>query len=133
MLWQTRILRLVLFAFAMYILSGIVPISIEQYRVGEACPLIGFIPACYIVSLSYLAMGIAILLCNKKLVWLFLAGAIPVIALALGGTSLELLGYPTCPRSANGLPLCYLSLVAGLGMMLVYFLVVKLENSTPAA
>ena len=128
MMLLSRLIRLGLFGFSLYVLSGIVPISIEQFKSGGACPLIGPFPACYIVSLSYMAMGIAALLWNKKLTWLFIAGIVPVIGLAASGTALELLGHPTCPRSDSGLPLCYVSLAVGLVMVLIYYSVLKIER-----
>ena len=129
MILLSRFLRLGLFVFSLYVLSGIIPISIKQFQSGGACPLIGPIPACYIVSVAYTAMGVAAILWTKKLVWLFILGALPVIGLALSGTTLELFGHPTCPRSESGLPLCYLSLVVGLMMAIVFLIVLKIEKS----
>ena len=130
MVLLSRLIRLGLFGFSLYVLSGIVPISIEQFKSGGACPLIGPIPACYIVSLAYGAMGIAALLWNKKLIWLFVLGVVPVISLAASGTALELLGYPTCPRSDGGLPLCYFSLAVGLIMAITFYSALKIERSS---
>ena len=128
MLLLSRLIRLGLFGFSLYILSGVVPISIEQFKSCEVCPLIGPIPACYIVSFAYACMGVAALLWNKKLTWLFIVGIVPVIGLAASGTALELLGYPTCPRSDSGLPLCYISLAVGLTMALIFYSALKVES-----
>ena len=90
--------------------------------------MLGPLPACYLVSVCYAAMGLAAVLWNKRLNGLFFAGAAPVILLALTGTSLELSGRPTCPRSEIGLPLCYLSLIAGIMMLVVFLFALKRER-----
>ena len=128
MVLSSRLIRLGLFGFSLYVLSGIVPISVEQFMSGGACPLIGPIPACYIVSFAYAAMGIAALIRNKRLIWLFVLGIVPVIGLAASGTALELLGNPTCPRSDGGLPLCYFSLAVGLAMAVAFYFALKVER-----
>jgi hypothetical protein len=123
-----RLLRVSLAAFSIYVLSGIVPISITHMHTGDACPLIGPIPACYIVSICYAAMGIASLLWAKPLNWLFFAGSAPVILLALAGTSMELMGRPTCPVSDAGTPLCFYSLAVGISMLTIFLVALKMEQ-----
>ena len=82
-----RFLRVGLAGISIYVLSVIVRVSITQWQTGDACPMIGPIPACYEVSVSYAAMGLASLLWTKPLQWLFFAGATPVILLALASTA----------------------------------------------
>ncbi|MEP3844420.1 MAG: hypothetical protein ABJM43_03620 [Paracoccaceae bacterium] len=110
------------------VLSGIVPISLSHFQTGGACPALGPIPACYLVSICYAAMAIAALVWWRRLTWLFLAGATPVILLAALGTTLELFGKPTCPLSDTGLPLCYVSLAIGFSILVTYLLVVFIEK-----
>lgn len=128
MLPLSRILRLCLAGFSVYVLSGLIPISFAHWQTGVVCPMLGPLPACYLVSACYAAMGLAAVLWNKRLNGLFFAGAAPVILLALTGTSLELSGRPTCPRSETGLPLCYLSLIAGIMMLVVFLFALKRER-----
>jgi len=124
----SHILRLGLTGISLYVLSGIVPVSLSHWQTGNACPNLGPIPACYVVSVCYAAMGIAALLWNKPLNWLFFAGSTPVILLALVGSVLELTGYPTCPRLDSGFPLCYLSLFVGIMMLVGFLYTLKCEN-----
>lgn len=128
MLPLSRILRLSLVAVSLYVLSGITPISLAHWHAGNACPHLGPVPACYLVMVCYAAMGIAALFWNKSFNWLFYAGAIPVILMALVGTMLEITGLPTCPRSDTGLPLCYISLFVGVMMLAVFLCALKLEQ-----
>ena len=128
MLAFSRILRLIVVAVSLYVLSGIFPISFTHWRAGNACPHLGLVPACYLVMVCYAAMGIAALFWNKQLSWLFFSGAVPVIFMAMIGTVLEITGLPTCPRSDTGLPLCYMSLLVGVMMLVVFLYVLKLER-----
>lgn len=128
-----RLLRVGLAGFSIYVLSGIIPISITHFHTGDACPVIGPIPACYMVSACYAAMGVASLLWTKPLKWLFFAGATPVILLALVGTSLELMGRPTCPVSETGTPLCFYSLAVGLSMLILFLVALNVERRQVSA
>ena len=129
MIWISRLLRASVLLACLAVLSGIVPISLAHFQTGDACPSIGPIPACYVVSLAYLAMAIAASIGFRNLKWLFFLGATPVILLAVAGTSLELLGRPTCPRSESGWPLCYTSLIIGLGLLTAFLGAVLLERN----
>lgn len=120
MIWVSRLLRASVLLACLAVLSGIVPISLTHFRTGDACPNLGPIPACYVVSLAYLAMALAVTIGWRRLKWLFFVGATPVILLALAGTSFEMLGRPTCPRSQSGWPLCYTSLMIGVSLLIAF-------------
>lgn len=128
MIWIARALRIGLIGVCLGVLSGIIPISLEQFRTGEACPNIGIIPACYVVSVAYIAMALAGVIWWRIALKLFLVGAVPVITLAFIGTATELSGTPTCPRSAGGLPLCYVSLTLGVSLLLVFVAIRWIET-----
>lgn len=132
MIWFARALRIALIGVCAYVLSGIVPISLVQFRTGGGCPMLGPVPACYIVSVAYGAMALAGVIWWRVATRLFLMGAVPVITLAIIGTASELMGVPTCPRSPSGVPLCYASLAVGLSVLMVFFLIRSIENR-PAA
>lgn len=128
MIWFARALRLALIGACLLVLGGILPISLEHFQTGSACPMLGPLPACYVVSIAYAAMALAGLIWWCPLLPLFLLGAIPVITLALIGTASELAGVPTCPRSAEGLPLCYASLAVGVALLVTFLTITVLER-----
>ncbi|MEP1765490.1 MAG: hypothetical protein ABJJ53_02370 [Sulfitobacter sp.] len=117
---MSHLLRVGIVLMCLVVLSGIVPISLAHFQTGNACPNLGPIPACYVVSVCYAAIGLAALVWWRNLAWLFFAGITPVIVLAAIGTSLELAGRPTCPLSDEGLPLCYVSLAMGCSLLLAF-------------
>ena len=128
MIWVSRLLRVGIVLTCLVVLSGIVPISLTHFRTGNACPNLGPIPACYLVSICYTAMAIAALVWWRSLAWLFTAGVTPVIILAGLGTSLELTGTPTCPVSDGGMPLCYISLAIGCSVLLAFLFAISIEK-----
>lgn len=130
MIWISWVLRGGVFLACLAVLSGIIPISIEQFRSGNACPLLGPIPACHVVTLAYAAMAVAVTVGWYGFKWLFFVGVTPVLLLAIAGTSLELMGTPTCPRSPSGWPLCYSSLMIGLSLLVAVLAALWVERKS---
>ena len=130
MTWVSHLLRAVALLACLTVLSGIVPISFAHFQTGDACPNLGPIPACYVVLLAYSAMAIAVSVGWQKMKWLFFIGVTPVIMLAVAGTSLELFGRPTCPRSDGGWPLCYTSLAIGLTLLALFWGAILAERNS---
>ncbi len=119
-LGMARLARLsiaVICAFALYKLSGV----ISQHIQGNACPMLGPVPACYLVFLGYAAMLLAVAFNPLRTLWLFFAGWGPVFFLALSGTVLELFSKPTCPRTDSDTPMCFLSLGVASFLIVIFF------------
>ena len=83
----------------------------RELTVGEACPIVGSVPACYVAFLGYLAMvmGLALASTTSWAPRVFYAGVAVAGGLALVGSILELLQGDVCPR-AGSVPMCYVSL-----------------------
>jgi len=114
------IVRVAILAVCAYTLYRLSPLVISQLQGNKACPMLGFIPACYIVFLGYLAMAISVTINPRKTAWLFYPGWLPVFLFALTGTSLEIMGRPTCPATSSGIPLCYFSLAISIALVPAY-------------
>jgi hypothetical protein len=119
---------LALVATSVFVRNGIIPISLEQFRTGQACPMLGPVPACYVVTFCYSAMGLSSAIWRRPFGWVFAVGIAPVLLLAIAGTGLEITGRPTCPRSTTGVPLCFASLAVGLFMLSAYLIAWRLER-----
>jgi len=90
-------------------------LSIEHMQHGEICPMLGPIPACFIVFLGYLSVVLAALFVKKSFAErLFYIGWTPVFLLALMGVILELTKGHICPPGAYGIPQCFFSLTMAL-------------------
>lgn len=96
-------------------LIGVLPVSYAELRGALSCPHLGPVPACHLVSIAYLAVGMTVI---SRLTWrpaVFITGWLVIFVLAAIGTGLELTGAGTCPKTQSGIPKCYFSLgLAGL-------------------
>lgn len=103
-------------------LFGVVPISIQHVTGIELCPMLGFVPACYVVLLGYVLIGASTVAGVRFRTMLFVTGWLPVIGLALMGSSMEVLGYEACPRSADNVPTCFFSLAIAMTLVAAFLL-----------
>ena len=112
--------RVVVAGFCVIGLFGIVPITIQHATGIESCPMLGIVPACYVVTLAYTLTGVSMLVGVRLRSALFVAGWIPVFGLALLGSSMQALGNEACPRSVGNIPGCYLSLTLTTSLILAF-------------
>lgn len=129
MVWFSRALRLGIIGVASWVLAGLAPLILDELNGIDTCPMLGPIPACYLVGFGYVAMAAAVIFSPRKLTVLFLLGWTPVFLLALSGSTMEILGYNTCPTSPAGIPLCYFSLTVATLLLPVFFLSRNLQRS----
>lgn len=123
-------LRFTLYALVLFGLWGSARLAWQQLSIGEACPAVGSVPACYVALAGYSAMTGGLVLVGRW-AWarrLFFAGVAIAGGLAMIGSILELVDGPVCPR-AGSVPTCYISLgLAGLIGLLFWW-----EYLRPAA
>lgn len=90
-------------------------LSLEHLQTGETCPMLGPIPACFVVFAGYaLILVNAIFASRLNRKTLFFIGWSPIFLLAAMGVSLEIFGQNICPPGAFGVPQCVYSLAMAL-------------------
>jgi hypothetical protein len=120
-------LRMVLFLLVAFGFFSSGRLAWREWTTGEACPVVGSVPACYVAFAGYLAMTVSLLVAIVSTAsWvplIFYAGVTVAGGLALVGSVLEIIKGDVCPR-AGSIPMCYISfamsiVIAGLfwGMM----------------
>lgn len=111
---RLAISKLALLTLAMFGVWSAAEISYAHFFQQEECPAIGPIPACYIVLAGYLAMLGGGWRSSRAV---FVIGWVPVFLLAAAGVFAEVVSESAiCPRTASGLPKCFVSL--GVAMLL---------------
>lgn len=100
-------INLIILAFAIY---GTSDLALNEWEVGNICPKIWSIPACYIVWLGFSIAAIVHIFPFQKATWFYFTAIGLVTLIALSGTIGELSGYLKCPRTSNGIPMCFISL-----------------------
>ncbi len=104
----SKILLWLLLATGLY---GALSVSYTTITGTAPCPDVQGLPVCFVVAIGYLMMVASLFMLNKA--WkkrIFLSGWLVVFLIAVTGTLLEVMNGNTCPQSADGLPLCYVSL-----------------------
>ena len=83
----------------------------REWTTGEACPVVGSVPACYVAFAAYLSMVIGTFAVSRTpgMRNVFYGGVTVAGGLALIGSVLELVKGNVCPR-AGSIPMCYISL-----------------------
>ena len=101
---------------------SVVSVSMAQWTDGGACPLLGPIPACYLVFVAY---GTVVLLVVHPVLWsarVFWACWSVLFGLAALGSGFELAGHDTCPKTENGIPKCFFSLALASSLIVPFLL-----------
>lgn len=92
-----------------------VNLFIEHLQTGETCPMLGPLPACFVVSLGYLLILMnAVLVSKFNRRSLFFLAWTPIFLLAGIGVSFEVFGQNICPSGALNIPQCVYSLAMAL-------------------
>ena len=109
---------------------GVGRISIIHWTGEASCPMIGSLPACYIILIGYSLIVLSMYPHVQKALVLFLIGWAPVMLLALTGVVGELIGVLQCPHLEIGIPQCYISAALALIIGLIAWLLFKIEAAT---
>ena len=104
-------LRISIIILALLGFIGVSKISYIHYIGEESCPMIGILPACYLIFIAYAMVVVSMFPKIKKAKTVFIIGWLPIIVLALIGTVGEITQSMQCPRMDSGFPKCYLSAV----------------------
>ena len=110
-------------------------LAYSHYQSGEACPILGVVPACYIALAGYLMMTFGLVATIAKpdlnLTWMFWLGLLAAGGLALLGSGMELAKGDVCPKAYGWLPMCYVSLAFSVLIGILFALMTR--GVTPPA
>jgi len=79
-----------------------------DYSVGNVCPKLLGIPACYIILICFLIPFLVHLFKGKTIY--YFSGTGLAFTIALYGTVMQVLNYVSCPKTDNNIPMCFISL-----------------------
>ena len=114
----TKIIKIIIGVIAGYALYSGLHLSLKEWNATGACPSVSGIPACYVVSFAYFLILLSTFI-NKAPLYkrLFYTGFAIVFGLAAVGSFMQVSGLGQCPKTANGFPMCYISLTISLCLM----------------
>ncbi len=90
-------------------LTGVAGIAWQHLTGQASCPMLGPLPACYVILVGYVLIVVSPFLGGPLALRVFLIGLAPVLGLALAGILGELTHRLRCPHTGSGIPKCYLS------------------------
>jgi hypothetical protein len=125
---QGSLIRIIIIILAALGLWGVGGISFAHWFEKTPCPIIGVIPACYIILVGYGLILLSMFPNFKKSLLVFLIGWVPVITLALVGVVGEITSTLHCPPSEIGIPKCYFSAALSLIIGLLYWRFYKVHS-----
>lgn len=103
-----------IFSIGLYGASGLV---LKEYQLKQVCPQILSIPACYIIILCLFIPLIAhIFKFSNKI---YFAGTGIALIIASYGSITHFFGFTECPITNYGTPMCYLSFLLFLTLVIL--------------
>jgi len=95
----------------------------NEFLQEGACPKLGIIPACYIVLACFVIPFIAHIFSTGRIVYFLFTGF--ALALATYASIGQLFGNLQCPKTGNGIPMCYISFVIFASLVLLKIILLK--------
>jgi len=114
-------------SFAIY---GSFGLSMNDWKIGNICPKILGIPACYIVLTCFTIALVAHLIPHSKSKWMYFFFIGVVTLIASTGTLGELTGLAKCPRTAGGTPMCFISLAICLSLLILKGALIRISKTS---
>jgi len=124
-----RVLYWLIILILVFAIQGALGLSMNDWKVGNICPKILGIPACYIVLISFAGGLVGHLLRHSKgnLIFFFFIGIVTLIATT--GTVGELTGMAECPKTEGGTPMCFISLAICLSLLTSKIALIRLNKN----
>lgn len=122
-------LNILIFSILLIAIDNAMDLSIIDYQRKNICPKFLGIPACYWV-VGFFTVGLIGHIFQKYRIAqnIFYSAIGLTFLLAFNGTLTELSGTVVCPRTAGGIPMCFISLGICSSLLLLKFLLVKYES-----
>ena len=112
-----NIFYILIIAILLFAIYGSSDLVMNEWEVGDICPKILGIPACYIVLFCFSTALVGHLLPSLNGNWIFFLFVGIVTLIASTGTIGELTNTAKCPRTAGGTPMCFISLAICLSLL----------------
>ncbi|MBU2996080.1 hypothetical protein KO500_06530 [Cellulophaga baltica] len=121
---KTKIFRFLLYLIFLFGIYGTGALVIKEFSKGAICPKIFNIPACFIIIICLVVPFIYHLLRRGNIVYFVLTGL--ACSIAVYGSVFQLLGNVECPKTNEGVPMCYISLTIFTFLILLKILELKI-------
>ena len=107
-------------------LFGAGGLVIEEFKTGEGCPKIMYIPMCLVILICFIIPFIVHLLKKHNTLYFLFTGLANGIALVV--SIMEFTGHIECPKLTSGIPMCYYSLLLFNSLIILKIYYLKTNN-----
>jgi len=104
---KQNILNITIYIIFIFGIYGSGNLVLTEFSHNDSCPKIGVIPVCYIIFIC-LIIPLITHIFNKGKVFYFLFVGIALLIATYASIG-QLFGKVQCPKTASGLPMCYIS------------------------
>tara|TARA_B100000809_G_C15105306_1_gene518493 strand:- start:19 stop:390 length:372 start_codon:yes stop_codon:yes gene_type:complete len=102
---------------------GTLPLVYEDIMVGDVCPKLIGIPACYVILACFVIPFVAhVLKLNSKI---YFTGVLLALLIAIYGSIRQLLNLGNCPKTDQLIPMCFISFVFFLMLFILKLVQIK--------
>ncbi len=98
-------------------------LAYNEFLKEGTCPKLGIIPACYIVLVCFVIPFIAHIFNKGNIIYFLFTGF--ALTLAIYASIGQLFGNLQCPKTGNGIPMCYISFVIFASLILLKIILLK--------
>jgi hypothetical protein len=117
-------LLLLVFSFGIY---GAGELVYKEYLFNQVCPQLLGIPACYVI-MACLIIPLLVHIFNLSN-YIYFIGTGLALTIATYGSISQLIGVVDCPKTSNGIPMCYISLFIFLTLVVLKWIDIKITNA----
>lgn len=116
---------LVLLILGLFGAGGLV---VEEFKTGDGCPKIASVPMCLVVLICFIVPFIAHLLKKYDVLYFLFTGI--AFGIALIASIMQFMSYGECPKLDNGIPMCYLSFLTFLPLIIFKIILIRLIKAS---
>jgi len=106
---KTNITNYLIFAILVLGILGAGNLSYNEFLEEGACPKLGVIPGCYIILACFIFPFISHLFNKGKIIYFIFTGF--ALAVATYASIAQLFDVVECPKTEDGLPMCFVAFV----------------------
>ena len=123
---KTTVINILIITIFVIGILGTGSLVINEFTTGEGCPKFGHIPACYMIFACFVIPFLAHLL--KKWNFIYFLGTGLAFIIAVIASIMQFNGNAECPKTSNGIPMCYYSFLIFSSLILLKVLYIKYKN-----
>lgn len=123
---QIRILPLLISVIFLFGLFATTKLAYTDFTLGNVCPKLFEIPACYIILLCFLIPFISHIF---KFTYPYFIGTGIALIIAVYGSVMEFLNILSCPKTESNIPMCYISFSIFLSLILLKKFQMKISKT----